>query len=166
MNTTSHTAKEIRTFTIDHLDSLIAICKDGEAGFRSASEDVNDTHLKAVFTRFSRQRAEFAAELQLCVQRLGEEPRDSATVAGKVHRGWIGLKSVLSKNDAPAVLAECERGEDEAVAAYREVLVEAGLDSTHRLLVSNQAAAVLAAHNEIRDLRDHPRYAHSKKIAY
>jgi len=163
MNNTSHTTKEIHSSTINHLDSLIAICKDGEAGFRTATEDVSDTELKAVFTRLSGQRADFAAELQLCVQHAGEEPRDSTTVAGKIHRGWIGLKSVLSKNDAHAVLAECERGEDEAVSAYREVLLEAVLDPSHHLLLSNQAAAVLAAHDEIRNLRDHPFYAHAKK---
>lgn len=162
MNTPARPRKDISADITDGLNQLIAICKDGEAGFRTANDDVKDLELKALFTRLARQRAEFAAELQLCVQGLGDKPRDSATAAGKLHRGWIGLKSALSKNDAHAVLSECERGEDEAVAAYRDVLADVPLDSAHRLLVGNQFAAVQAAHDEVRDLRDHPAYAKAK----
>lgn len=158
MNTTTHTAEEIRVATAKHLNHLIAICKDGEAGYRAATDDTQDLELQSLFSRLARQRAEFAAELQLYVKRLGAEPCDSATVAGSLHRGWLGLKSVLTKNDAHAVLAECERGEDAAVAAYREVLADAPLESAHRLVVSTQSVAVQAAHDEIRDLRDHPAY--------
>lgn len=159
MNTTPHTAEEIRTATAKHLNHLIAICKDGEAGFRAATDDVKDLELQSLFTRLARQRADFAAELQLYVKRLGVEPCDSPTVSGSLHRGWINLKTALAKNDAHAVLAECERGEDAAVAAYREVLSDAPLESAHRLVVSTQSVAVQAAHDEIRDLRDHPAYA-------
>jgi uncharacterized protein (TIGR02284 family) len=162
MSTHARTAEDIHSSTIDNLNHLIAICKAGEAGFRDAADDVSVPELKELFNRLARQRAEFAAELQFCVQGLGDKPRDSSTAAGKLHRGWIGLKSALSKNDAHAVLAECERGEDEAVAAYRKVLADAPLDSAHRLLVSKQSAAVQAAHDEVRDLRDHPAYASAK----
>ena len=57
MSTTTHTAEEIRTATIDNLDHLIAVCKDGEAGFRAATDDTDDLDLKEVFTRLARQRA-------------------------------------------------------------------------------------------------------------
>lgn len=160
MNTsTPRTANEIRSATVDSLNRLIAVCKDGEAGFQAAADDVGDLELKEVFTRLARQRSEFAAELQLCVKRLGEDPRESATLSGALHRGWMRLKADIVKNDTHAVLAECERGEDDAIAAYRAVLADAPLESPHRLLVSNQAAAVQAAHDEVRDLRDHPAYA-------
>lgn len=162
MNTTARTAEEIHSSTVENLNRLIAICKDGEAGFRSAADDVKDIELKEVFTRLAHQRSEFATELQLCVRSLGEEPRDSATLSGALHRGWMSLKSDVVKNDSHAVLAECERGEDEAVAAYREVLADAPLESALRLLVSSQSAAVQTAHDEIRDLRDSPVYASAK----
>jgi len=162
MTNTAHTSDEIHNGTIENLNRLISICKDGEAGFSTATDDVTDLELKEVFTRLSRQRAESATELQLCVKRLGDKPCDSTTAAGKMHRGWIGLKSVLAKNDAHAVLTECERGEDEAVSTYRSVLADAPLESTHRLLVSTQSAAVQAAHDEVRSLRDHPAYATAK----
>ena len=158
MNTTPPTAEEIRTDTAKCLNHLIAVCKDGEAGYRAAVDDTKDLELKSLFARLARQRADFAADLQLYVKRLGAEPCDSTTMGGSLHRGWIGLKSVLSKNDAYAVLCECERGEDMAVAAYREALADAPLESAHRLVVSTQSVAIQAAHDEIRSLRDHPAY--------
>ena len=158
MITTPATTEELRSSICDHLNDLIAVCKDGEEGYRCAADDLSDLELKSLFSGFSRQRAEVAAELQLAVKRIGGEPRDSATVAGSLHRGWINLRSALSKNDAHAVLAECERGEDSAVAAYRAVLADAPLESEHRLMVSTQATSVQQAHDEIRALRDHPAY--------
>lgn len=159
MSTLPHTAEEIRTATIDTLNKLIAVCKDSEAGYQAATDDTKDLELKAIFARLAHQRADFAAELQLAVKRLGGTPRDSTTVGGSLHRGWIELKAALTRNDAHAVLSECERGEDVAVAAYREALADGPLESTHRLIVSTQSAAVQAAHDEIRNLRDHPAYA-------
>lgn len=156
---THHTAEEIRTATIDSLNNLIAVCKDGEAGYKAATDDTKDLELKALFARLAHQRADFAAELQLAVKRLGGTPRDSATVGGSLHRGWVELKAALTRNDAHAVLCECERGEDVAVAAYREALADTPLESVHRLVVSTQSAAVQSAHDEIKALRDHPAYA-------
>ncbi len=158
MHTTHPTASEIHASIVEHLNNLIAICKDGEAGYRTAVDDISDLELKTLFTRLARQRAEFVADLQLCVKRLGAEPRDSSSVTGAIHRGWIDLKAAVTRKDTHAVLAECERGEDAAVAAYRKVLADAPLESAHRLLVSTQAAAVQGAHDEVRALRDHPAY--------
>lgn len=146
----------------NHLNDLIAICIDGEKGYQSAAEDTSNAELKTLFTRLSRQRADFGVDLKRAVASLGCEPRDSSHLSGKLHRGWLNLKGTVVKNDAHALLAECERGEDEAVAAYRSVLAEAGLDSALRTLVSAQAADVQAAHDQIRDLRDHPAYAAKK----
>lgn len=159
MSTTAQTTEEIRAATVDNFNRLIGICKDGEAGYHSAAEEVTDLELQALFTRLARQRAEYAADLQLAVRRLGAEPRESSTLAGSLHRGWTGLRAALSTNEAHAVLAECESAEDSAVAAYRGVLADTPLESEHRLMVSAQAAGVQAAHDEIRGLRDHPAYA-------
>ncbi|MFH1496366.1 MAG: PA2169 family four-helix-bundle protein [Verrucomicrobiota bacterium] len=142
-----------------HLNDLVAICIDGEKGYHAAAEDTENPELKLLFTRLSRQRADFAVDLKRAVGALGCEPRDSSHLAGALHRGWLTLKATVVKNDTHAVLAECERGEDKAVAAYRTVLAEATLDSGLRNLVSAQASDVQAAHDQIRDLRDHPAYA-------
>jgi uncharacterized protein (TIGR02284 family) len=145
------------TRTIKTLNDLIEVLKDGEAGFKSAASDVKVSDLALVFTRYAVQRAEFASELQARVLALGADVETSGSVAGSIHRGWINLKAALSTNEPHAVLAEAERGEDTAVAAYRKAL-ENELDPSTRDLIGRQYADVKAAHDHIKMLRDSDAY--------
>ena len=149
---------ETRANTIEHINHLVSVCKDGEAGFQTAADATQDLSLKSLFSRLAYQRADFASELQLAIRRLGGSPAQSGSPSGSMRRGWQELKSVIVKQDAHAILAECEAAEDDAVAAYREALAQAPLESGLRLVISTQAAAVQAAHDEVRDLRDSPAY--------
>ncbi len=154
----SHLPEETREQISDELNNLIAICKDGQAGYKAAAEDTDDVILKGLFQELSEQRAHCANELQNVVSLLGNSPRESSSVTGTLHRRWIDIKSLLVKNDAHAVLAECERGEDAAVAAYRKALDAAVIPPDIKNIITSQAADVQAAHDKIRDLRDSPAY--------
>ncbi|ATC63992.1 aldehyde dehydrogenase [Nibricoccus aquaticus] len=144
--------------TIDLLNTLIETCKDGCEGFKTAAADSKDSELQAVFHRYSAQRSDFARELRALVGTLGGDPDKHGSVTGALHRGWINIKAAVSSNEPHAVLAEAERGEDAAVSAYRNAS-EQIYDPAARDLVSRQFNAVKAAHDQIRDLRDSPRYA-------
>lgn len=146
------------TRTLKTLNDLIEVLKDGEQGFMTAATDVRFPHLSQVFSRYAMQRAEFAAELQARVLALGADVETSGSIAGSIHRGWINLKSALSSNDPHAVLAEAERGEDTAVAAYRKAIEHADLDPSTRDLISRQYADVKAAHDHVKMLRDSHAY--------
>ncbi len=141
--------------SISVLNNLIEILKDGQEGFKASANDVESPELKRVFNEYSLQRSGFAGELQALVVSLGEsKPQTEGSVAGALHRGWINLKSALASRDAHAILAECERGEDSAVANYREALEDADLPSNLRAILEKQLAAVKAAHDRVRMLRD------------
>lgn len=139
--------------TLSTLNDLVEICKDGQLGFRTAAGDAKDAELARIFTEFTAQRTSFIAELQDRVRSLGADPEQSGTVSGTLHRGWIDLKSAISSNEPHSVLAECERGEDAAVKAYREALEE-NLDPISRGIISRQYASIQAAHDRIKQLRD------------
>jgi len=138
--------------TISVLNNLIEICKDGQEGFRQASEAVKDTHLKTIFGQFSQQRAQFAGELQQEVMRLGGDPEKSGTLSGSMHRGWINLKSAITGGSEPSIISECERGEDSAKDEYRKALEENKLPADLRDVVQRQYTQVKAAHDQIRSL--------------
>ena len=146
MNTTTSSVVSV-------LNDLIETCRDGQEGFRCAAEDVKNAQLKARFTKYSEQRGRFVGELQHAVQRTDKEPETKPSFLGELHRGWINLKSALAGGDEHAILAECERGEDSAVAEYRKAL-EAELPANVAELVRRQSADVQAAHDRVRDLRD------------
>jgi hypothetical protein len=112
------------TSPINTLKNLIQTLHDGQEGFKKASENVKDSHLKEVFT-----------------------------IVGSMHRGWIDLKSALTSHDNHAVLAEAERGEDVAKKAYKDALAKE-LTAPIRQIVMRQAEAIQLAHDEVKTLRD------------
>jgi len=139
--------------TVSTLNDLIQINKDGQEGFKDASENVKNPELKTLFAKYSLQRSKFAGDLQQHVTGFGEEPEKDSSLAGAIHRGWIDLKTAFTKGDDHSILVECERGEDYAVEAYNDA-IDAELPANLRVLVEEQAAMVTATHDDMRDRRD------------
>jgi uncharacterized protein (TIGR02284 family) len=140
---------------ISTINGLIETLKDGQEGFRQASEAVKDSRLKILFSEFSLQRARFAGELQNEAITLGEhDPENTSSAAGAMHRAWINLKSAITSADDHAILAECERGEDSAVNEFKKAMEEEELAAPIRETISRQYADVKRAHDRIRELRD------------
>src|SRR5256714_6519101 len=117
---------------ISTVNGLIETLKDGEKGFKEASEAVKDPQLRSLFQEYSQQRHRFATELQTQAKSLGEsDPEKTSSTAGAMHRAWINLKSAVTSGDDKAILSECERGEDSAVHEYQEAMQD-GLTGTTR----------------------------------
>lgn len=138
---------------VDCLNNLIETCRDGQEGFKDAAEAIKDSELKTLFYEYSQQRAQFSAVLQELVRELGGDPAHSGSTAGALHRGWIELKSAITGGSDEAILNECERGEDSAKDNYKEAL-ERNLPANIADVVRQQATAVQAAHNRVRELRN------------
>jgi uncharacterized protein (TIGR02284 family) len=140
---------------ISTINDLIETLKDGQEGFRQASEAVKDSKLKSLFSEFSLQRSKFAGELQNEAISLGDHnPEDSGSPSGAMHRTWINLKAAITSGDDHAILAECERGEDSAVNEFKKAMEEKELAAPVRETISRQYADVKRAHDRIRELRD------------
>lgn len=137
---------------ISVLNNLIETCKDGQTGFQTAAEGITRSDVKSLLHQYSQQRAGFAGELQAEVRRLGGDPEKTGSVAATLHRGWINIKSAVTGSDENAVIAECERGEDSAVANYKDALADKNLPADVRSIVERQSAQVKEAHDRIRNL--------------
>lgn len=149
--------KTISEKTVSALNDLIEICCDGAEGFGKAAKEVDRPELRDLFSQLSTQRRGFAEELRACVREFGEKPEDSGSMAAAAHRGWMNLREALSTKDNHTILAECERGEDHAIAAYRKASAEV-IDTAAAAIVSRQQAEVQKSHDRVRDLRDSPAY--------
>ncbi|MEP6781988.1 MAG: PA2169 family four-helix-bundle protein [Gemmatimonadaceae bacterium] len=147
------------------LNELIETCKDGAKGFAVAAADAKAPNLKELFGKYAAQRNSFAADLDGFVVSYRGEPAESGHVAATVHRGWINLKTAVTGNDDKAILNECERGEDYAKKAYIEALKEE-LPAEVLTVVRRQANEIVAAHDAVRDLRDHANALESASKAY
>lgn len=138
---------------ISTLNDLIEVSKDGEEGFQTCAEDVDDPELKLYFVDRAQECKTGANELQEMVLSLGGEPDTSPSLSGALHRRWIDIKTAFTSHDDVAVLDECERGEDIALSAYREALEE-DLPLNVRTVVERQLAGVQRNHDQIKQLRD------------
>jgi uncharacterized protein (TIGR02284 family) len=137
--------------TSNTVNDLLQVLEDGREGFSKAAEAVRDPNLKALFSHYASERAQMAEDLLRFAPADPEEKK--STISGAMHRRWIELKSALTSGDDHAILAECERGEDQAVEAFNNALKQE-LSNDVRQEVRSQAAQVLGVHNKIRETRD------------
>ncbi|TFY99023.1 ferritin-like domain-containing protein [Ramlibacter humi] len=138
---------------IDALQDLVECCKDGEYGFRECAEQARRADLKSLFLQRADDCARGAEELNNEIRSLGGSPEESGSAAGALHRGWVSVKSKLTTYDDKAVLEECERGEDNAVARYRKAL-QKPLPENIRAKVERQFQGVQRNHDQVKMLRN------------
>ena len=138
---------------ISTLNDLIETCKDGEYGFRECAEHVKSESLRSLFTTRAKDCEQASRELQMLVSQLGGEPDTGGSASGALHRGWVAVRATLTGYSDQAMLDECERGEDAAVARYRKALKE-NLPESVLSVVRRHAEGAQRNHDQIRDLRD------------
>jgi uncharacterized protein (TIGR02284 family) len=139
---------------IDCLNDLIETCKDGQKGFREAAVRVGvdgEPELRTVLNVYAQQRAGFEAELQNEVLRRGGKPAASGHVSASFHRGWMDLKSAVTRSNESDILADCETGEKAALENYNDALKK-NLPADLLDIVRTQQEEIRLAHERMRTL--------------
>jgi len=139
--------------TISTLETLAEISRDGEAGFKAAAGAVKNPSLGTTFTSAATRCSAGAVEIESEIRKLGGTPSGSGSLTGALHRAWTDMKAAITGGDDKAILAECERGEDVAKAAYEKALEE-NLPADVAALVRRQYQGVKENHDTIKKLRD------------
>ena len=138
---------------VDTLNDLLESCRDGEYGFRECAEHTKADDIKVLLHRHSGECRAAGLELQTLIRQLGGKPDDGGSMAGALHRGWVSVRATLSAYSDQAMLNECERGEDTAVARYRKALKQ-NLPTAIRTVVERQAQGAQRNHDQVKALRD------------
>jgi uncharacterized protein (TIGR02284 family) len=132
---------------------LIGTLKDGERGYAAAAGAAKDPRIKSLFGDYARQRARFMMQLREAARRFaGTEPQTICGTVGALHRAWISFRTMISRGDDHALLAECERGEESALHHYENAL-QNGLSKPIRDMVVHQYQEVRSAHDRLHYLR-------------
>ncbi len=139
---------------VDTLNDLIETCRDGELGFNACAERVSSSELRRVFLQRAAECRQAAEELKPYVLQYGGEPETEGSTSGALHRGWVAVRGSLAGFTDKAMLEECERGEDAALARYRAALKDDALPEPLRAVVARQQLGVQANHDQIKRLRD------------
>jgi len=147
-----------RDDVIDALKDLVETCFDGEYGFRACADQARSDDLKTILRQRAQDCRQAAQELAGHIHALGGRVSEGGSAMGAVERGWVAVRTTLSTYDDKAVLDECERGEDNALARYRKAL-QKPLPADVKLLVERQLQGVQRNHDQIRMLREQARAA-------
>ena len=147
------TIDNLNDTTIDKLQDLIRINIDSSKGFETAAKNIENRQISNYFSDCSARRAGFATELQGHVAWSGDEPEDSGSLRGTLHRWWLDIRGTVQDGDEHGVLAEAERGEDAIKERYEDVLKETA-GSPLNALLQQHYVSVKADHDAIRDMRD------------
>ncbi len=144
---------------IDHekvtatLGKLVDVLRDSHQGFTELGKHIKDEPARIFFLKETQARANFAAELENELHRLGvKDVEQSGMLSGRVHRAWGELKANLGGGDK-TLLDTAEQGEDVAKKAYETALAE-HLPSDVRDMLQTQQAHILASHDQVKAFRD------------
>lgn len=129
------------------LNELLIKNYDAEKGYLNAAENVENSTLKIFFKRRASERSEFAKEIRTEILRYGEEPKDSGSFKGTMHRNWMSLKSLFSTNDEEAILEEAIRGEEASLEEYEDILKDRNMPPTIDSMLFKQKNAIQSAIN-------------------
>lgn len=138
---------------IDTLNDLLESCRDGEYGFAASAEHAKSPDIKTLLLRRAGECRSAGLELQTLIRQLGGEADEGGSVSGALHRGWVSVRGTLSGHSDQAMLDECERGEDAAVARYRKALKQ-NLPGAIRTVIERQAQGAQRNHDQVKAMRD------------
>src|SRR6476660_2665953 len=82
--------------TIDVLNELIQINNDRIEGYRTASEETEESDLKSFFSELKATSINNNSELRSEVTRLGGTPTDETKITGKFFRVWMDVKAAIT----------------------------------------------------------------------
>jgi uncharacterized protein (TIGR02284 family) len=147
---------EISEKAVDVINDLIKINNDRVAGFEKAGTDLDEDnrYLVAIFNKLAGESQQYVVELTGIAQQYGEAA-DGTSTSGDLHRAWIDIKATFTGSDMPAILNECERGEDAAKSAYRDALdPENELSPELVDILQRQQQGIAEGHDLIKSLCD------------
>jgi uncharacterized protein (TIGR02284 family) len=143
---------------VDQVNKIIQTNLDRKEGYEKALEQIKDSGLKTLFEDCRNQSSQYVEELRQIVLNNGGEPASDTSTAGDLYRAWMDIKSALSMDNIKAVLQSCERGEDVALNAYRQVTEtdanDAIADGDVLSSLNRQKDGILSMHNRVKALRD------------
>ena len=142
--------------TVEILNDLIEINNDRITGYDKAIKESTgeNADLKELFEHMIRESHECKMALSTEVLVLKGETAEGTTNSGKIYRVWMDVKATFSGHDRHSILANCEKGEDAAQAAYKTALNEKDFPMYLHEMIAEQQAKLKLSHDKIKMLRD------------
>lgn len=142
--------------TIEVLNSLIIINNDRIEGYKTASNETNESDLKSLFSTFIKTSERCRKELIVEVSKLNGIPNEGTRITGKFFRVWMEVKVALTCNNRKAILDSCKYGENVALETYKNVLIQEvnDINSKEQNMLNKHYEILKSDYDKINELRN------------
>ena len=128
------------------LQDLIIRLKDAEEGYKLICEKTNNKILAEWTQKIANERYLMYQKLIAFMHGMGEKPEIHTSFLGDTHRMFIQIKSELSWDDTTALIKEIERGSDQLLKDYNNILQQVKLPThiattlmSQKVMIQNEA---------------------------
>jgi uncharacterized protein (TIGR02284 family) len=135
------------------LDTLTTTLIDSINGYRDAASNSEGGRFQQMFREMADERSRVAEDLRAEIRRLGGDPPDDGSLAGKTHQRFLDLKAAITGRDDKAVINEVERGEDYLKGKFSAALKSDDLSAESRAVVDRAYQSVLKGHDKVSQLK-------------
>ncbi|WP_339409503.1 MULTISPECIES: ferritin-like domain-containing protein [unclassified Pseudomonas] len=139
------------TNTIEQLNELIEITRDGQRFYQHAHDEVKDVRLQVLFRDMSQSKSELIRALSVKVAANQETPASGGTFVGKLRQVYADTKASLVSDTEATYVAQLEEAEDRILHAFEDALESAEPDV--QALLTAEMPKVRANHNRMRTLK-------------
>ncbi len=142
--------------SIDVFNTLIKLNNDRIEGYKSASDETDQTDLKILFAELIWTSEHCKNELEQEVCMMSGIPAEGTSLMGDFFRTWTDLKMALCNNNRKVILNAAEFGEDAAVDTYKEVIENnlEYLSDEQQTTLNAQLALIKTGFFKVKSLRD------------
>jgi uncharacterized protein (TIGR02284 family) len=135
------------------LKDLIEILRDSQHGYKELGHRLQNAEVKQIFLDETQRRAEYAAELENELHRMGvHDVNVSLSRSGKARLLWGEIQASMAGGQK-ALLSTAMRGDDVAMKAYADALKE-DLPLPLREMLDRQQAHIQRRQEKVKALHD------------
>jgi uncharacterized protein (TIGR02284 family) len=129
---------------------VIEVLHDGERGYASLGEHLQEPTLKSYFMQESAKRARFATELETVLSTAtGKEINVDGVTYGTMHRVWGE-----AQGSDETLLATAEQSDDAAKQVFTEALQVNGLPPLIRAILVERRSHIRKSHAQVKSFRE------------
>lgn len=133
------------------LKELMEASKNGEQGYKDASDDIKDKGLSVLLFDYSVQRGMFVNDLRELIQSIGGDTEFTGSILGILNRRWMDVKYGAAGSNPFSILTECLKGDSEVLKKY-EIHLKQDLPENIRQIIVQQRDIIKVNYDNISKL--------------
>lgn len=135
------------------LKELVEVLRDGQDGFKELGHRLQNDKAKRFFLEETQRRAEYAAELENELHRMGVHDVKVSTSHSGNARIFLGEVESSLAGGQKALLSTAERSDGAAMKVYAKALKD-DLPLPLRQMLDRQQAHIQRSHDQVKALHD------------